>query len=312
MTKKLLFTALSMLFFTGLYAQSINGIAPNKGNQGQTLPIIVSGQNTSFAPGQVNMMLTQGSYTIGQGTGTGFQNVTVSNSATISANLSIPGSATLGFYDLWVFGSGSSTLYKPMAFEVRVPGTPLIAMTPNGSQPGNVVNATFQVSGANFKTSMVQLIDKVWLSYGNEVLTDISNIQVVNATTFTADVNVPAGTTNGFWDVNVYTDDEVMFTSQGAFEISNTFSRKEQSVLDVSLYPNPATDRLTATFKTPYTAIDVELFDLTGKRIARNNYTVEHQGNSVTVHTKDLPHGSYMVQFSAKEEVLATKQFVRQ
>src|SRR5690606_22333170 len=119
MTKKILLSAFGWALSTALMAQSISGISPAVGNQGQTLPIIISGQNTSFMQGSVSMILHQGSYTIGQCNG--FSNVVVVNNSSISANLSVPGGAPVGFYDLLMSGTGSSTLNKTMAFEVLQP-----------------------------------------------------------------------------------------------------------------------------------------------------------------------------------------------
>lgn len=312
MTKKILLSAFGLLLSIGLMAQSITGMSPAVGNQGQTLPIIISGQNTAFTQGSVSLVLSQGSHTIGQGSSTGFSNIVVINSSTVSANLSVPGSANTGFYDLWLYGAGSSTLNKSMAFEVMQPSSASLAIWPVGTQPGKVVNATFVVHGASFKSSMQQVIEKVWLSLGNEVITDVSNINVLNATTFTADVNIQAGTTQGLWDVNVYTDDKVMYTNTAAFEIDNTFSRKEYNNVDFKIYPNPVTTELTATFETRYSDIDVRIIDLSGKPVSRYMYEVEVQENQVKVNTEKLPRGAYMIQFISNDEVAASKRLVRQ
>lgn len=309
MTKRILASAFGLLLSSGLVAQSISGMSPAMGNQGQTLPIIISGQNTAFSQGSVSMYLRQGTSfnMIGQGNAA----LTAVSNTSLAINFAVPGSATLGFYDLWV-QSGSSTLTKPMAFEVTQPSAASVAVSPSGSQPGNVVGATFTVSGASFKKSSNQLIEKVWLSLGKEVITDITNIQIVNSTTFTADVNVQTGTTQGLWDVNVYTDDNMMFTNAAAFDISNTFSRKEFNNVDFKIYPNPVTSELTATFETRYSDMDVQIFDLSGKPVSRYKYQVEVQENQIKVNTEKLERGGYMIQFISNDEVVATKKMVRQ
>ena len=310
MTKRILSSVFGLMLSTGLVAQSISGMSPALGNQGQTLPIIISGQNTTFTQGSVSMYLRQGTSfnIIGQGNAA----LTAVNNTSLAINFVVPGSATLGFYDLWV-QTGSSTLSKSMAFEITQPSSSAsIAVLPSGSQPGNVVGATFTVSGASFKSSAQQVIEKVWLSLGSEVITDISNIQVVNSTTFTADVNVLPGTTQGLWDVNVYTDDEMMYTNTAAFDVSNTFSRKEFNNVDFKIYPNPVTTELTATFETHYSDMDIQLFDLSGKPVSRSNYAVEIQGNQIKINTEKLPTGGYMIQFISNDEVVATKKLLRQ
>lgn len=313
MTKKLLLSALGLTLSAGLSAQSLNGISPSVGNSGQTLPIIISGQNTSFTQqASMTLFLSQGSFTIGQGSSTGFSNISILNNTTISATLSVPGSSPIGYYDLYVLGTGSSTLNKPMAFEVMVPGPPSVSVSPAGGKPGNTVNGTFTVSGGNFKSAAVQIIDKVWLSLGNEVITDVSNIQVVNSTTFTADVNLSGNVTQGKWDVNVYTDDNVMFTNPASFDVSETFSRKEFNQAHFEIYPNPVNDVLTATFEGHYSDLDARLIDLSGKPVSAYSYQVKVLENGLEVNMGTLPKGSYMIQFISNGETIATKKLVRQ
>lgn len=314
MTQKLLLSACGLIFSSVMVAQTISGMTPASGNTGQTLPIIISGQNTNFnsqGSGTISLLLTQGSHTIGQGTNTGFSNVSVVNSTTVSATLSIPGSSTLGFYDLWVIGAGSSTLNKGMAFEVMQPSSPSVNVSPAGGKPGSTVNGTFTVSGGNFKKSSVQTIEKVWLSLGNELITGISNIQVVNSTTFTADVALPANATQGMWDVNVYTDDNMMFTNPASFEVDNSFSRKEFANAHFKVYPNPVTDEFTASFETYYADMDIVIIDLSGKPISRYSYSVQMQEKEIKVNIENLPKGTYMVQFTSNDEVVASKKLVR-
>jgi len=312
MTKKLLASAFALAFSTGLLAQSISGMSPAVGNQGQALPIIISGQNTSFAQGSGSIFLSQGSYTIGQGSTTGFSNVVVMNPTTISATLSVPGNANLGFYDLWVPGSGSSTLNKSMAFEVRQSSGSQVVATPSGGQPGKTVNTTFNVNGASLKSSVQQTIEKVWLSLGNELITDISNIQVINATTFTADVSIPASATEGVWNVNVYTDDKMMYTTNAGFEVDNTFSRKEFGNAHFKVFPNPVVNELTATFEAYYSNLDVQILSLDGKVVSPYDYKVSIEENLIKVNTQSLPTGAYMIQFISDNEIVASRKIVRQ
>lgn len=313
MIKKILLSALGLTLSAGLSAQSINGMTPASGNLGQTLPIVISGQNTNFTQqASMTLFLSQGSFTIGQGTSTGFSSISIINNSTIAANLSVPGGAPLGYYDLYVLGTGSSTLNKSMAFEVMQPGTPSVSVSPAGGKPGNTVNGTFTVSGANFKSSAVQVIEKVWLSLGNEVIVDIANIQVVNSTTFTADINLAGNVTQGKWDVNVYTDDNVMFTNSAAFDVNETFSRTEFNQAHFEVYPNPVSDILTATFDGHYSDLNAQLIDLSGKPVSEYSYQVKVLEKGMEVNMENLPKGSYMIQFIANGEIIATKKLVRQ
>lgn len=309
--KKFLLIALTSFGATALFGQSITGISPDKGNQGQTLPIIISGQNTQFTSGSNTFLsLTNGVQTINQGTSTGFTNVAVVNSTTISANLSVPGSSALGFYDLWV-SSGSSTITKQMAFEVRQPGTPAIVMLPAGSQPNKTFTAILNVNGSSFKTAS-QKIDKAWLSLGNEVIELSSNVQILNANTFSTSLTIPAGVTQGMWDINVYTDDKQLYASKQAFSISNTFSRAEYNNAAFDLYPNPATNKVIVKFEGHYNGMDVQIFDLSGKAVSNFTFKQNLEENKMEVITEALPTGVYTMQFLSKEGgVIAVKKLVR-
>ncbi len=309
--KKLLFLTLLSFGAPSLFAQSITGISPDKGEAGQTLPIIISGQNTSFTGGNNTFLqLRQGPSVIGQSGNSGFTNISVVNSSSISANLSLPGSSTLGFYDLWV-SSGSSTLQKLMAFEVISPSpTPKVTISPVGAQPNRTINATFTVTGSSFKTT-AQKIEKVWLSLGTQVIEVVNNVQVLSANSFSANVVIPANSAQGNWDVSVYTDDKKLYTSKAAFQITNTFSRNEYNNAAFELYPNPASEKVLVTFEGTYPQMEVKIFDLTGKSISNFTYKRNFEENKMEVLTETLPTGVYMMQFIANNQIIAVKKLVR-
>ena len=123
---------------------------------------------------------------------------------------------------------------------------------------------------------------------------------------------MPAGTTQGMWDVNVYTDDTLMYTSSASFDIDNTFSRAEYNNVDFKIYPNPVTTELTAVFEVQYTDMHVQIFDLTGKAVSQYSYSVEVQENQINVNTENLAKGSYTIQFISNDKVVAAKKLVRQ
>jgi hypothetical protein len=301
----------SLLILAGsLTAQTVSTLNPAAGNTGQTLPIIISGQNTSFTQGSISLLLSQGSKSIGQGSSTGFSNIISVNNTSISANLSVPGSATLGFYTLSV-NSGSSTINRLNAFEVRPSATPRVAVSPAGSKPGQNINVSFTVSGASFKNLMQQNIEKVWLNLGTEVNTNITNIQVLNATTFTADISIPASATKGLWDVNVYTDDAVIYQSPQYFEIDNTFSRKEFNSSAFSIYPNPVNDEFSIILNTVYPNMEIKIVDLSGKAINADQYSFTIESQEVKVSAKRLATGTYLVQLQSDSQLIGTKKLIK-
>jgi hypothetical protein len=308
MFKKLQILALLVLGGS-ISAQTVNIVNPSVGYNGQTLPIIISGQNTSFTQGSLSVMLLQGSHSIGQGSNTGI-NYVIANNTMLLGSLVVPASANLGFYDLFV-NSGSSTISCTNAFEVLPSGIPAIAVSPTGSKPGQMINASFTVSGASFKNQMQQNIEGVWLSLGAEMILDVQNIQVINTNSFSADITIPNNATVGFWDVGVYTDDGTMYSSPGYFEINATFSREEFNANNFNIYPNPAGDEFSISLNANYTNLEIKIIDLSGKAINSDQYSVTNENLLAKVKAKGLATGTYLVQLLNDSQLIGTKKLVK-
>ncbi len=310
MIKKLLFA----VFFTGIlnsvYSQNAS-ISPSNGNRGQSLPIVISGNNFSTQGTTItSVYLSQGSYILGQGSQTAaITNISVANPFTILADLHIPQNAPLGIYDLFV--NAGTSIFSPAAFLVFPPANASIVTAPKGSKPGATVSVSVTVPGGNFKTQ-TQLIERVWLTKGTEIIDNVTNIAVVNSTTFTADINIPFWATSGLWDINVFTDDDMMYVSQDIFEINATFSREENQTAELSLYPNPASDVLMVEYGAQGSKLQLRIMDLTGKDVTEKIKFAEHSDKSVKADISELAEAVYMLQLIVDDEVIATRKFVKQ
>ncbi len=306
MLKKLhLFSLLALS--SALTAQSVSTVDPGLGFTGQTLPIIISGQNTSFTQGSLSLMLRQGSQSLSQGSNTGLGFV-IANDTMLLGSLGVPSTANLGFYDLFV-NSGSSTITRLNAFEVLPNPNPLIAVSPTGSKPGQNVNVSFTVTGASFKNAMAENIERVWLNLGPELITNVKNIQVINSNSFSADITILSNTTPGDWDVNVYTDGGNMYRSTASFTIDNSFSRKEFNTKSFNIFPNPVVDEFKV--QTPVFADDLsfKVIDMSGKEVL--GLESKWEGNTLNVKAKSLKSGNYLIQFTRNSKVIATKKLVK-
>jgi hypothetical protein len=195
------------------------------------------------------------------------------------------------------------------AFEVLPNTNPLVAVSPNGSKPGQNINVSFTVTGANFKNLMTENIERVWLNLGSELITDIQNIQVLNSSTFTADVTILSNVTNGDWDVNVYTDGGNMYRSTASFEIDNSFSRKEFRANSFNIFPNPVGDEFKVELAASADGLSFRIIDLSGKEVSGLESAWE--GTTLKVNTKTLASGNYLIQFSKGDKILATKKLVK-
>jgi polyisoprenoid-binding protein YceI len=307
MNQKLLYALALVLSFSFSQAQNLS-ITPNNGNRGQTLPVIISGQNTSFnAQASGTLSFTQGSFTFSQAT------MTVLNQNNISAQVNIPSWAPLGVYDLFV--SKGSSHYEQNAFLV-VPGTNtlLISVNPSGGKPGGTINNTvITIPGASFKTQ-ANGIHSAWLTLNGEMITTVGNIQVINSNTFSADILIPVGTTQGNWDINVYTNDDLMYTKSEAFMISQSFSTGEWGVSlnTFDIYPNPATSDLHLEFDQNVSAnIMAKVLDLSG-RVVLETEEVDYDKKTVSLDVSQLNTGTYLIQLSYRGEVLNTQKWVKQ
>lgn len=296
------------LFGGSLMAQS-SSIQPNIGSQGQTLPIIISGQNTQYQSGSATVQLqySQGSFTISQGSITGFSNIQVSSPTQITGTLVVPPNAPSGSYNLFVMAGSSTVTFDPSAFTVQPPTSNFIQVQPNGVKPGNTLNGmTVSVPAGSFKNAMTG-IQKVWLSKGNLVLENFSNIAVQNASTFTADFSAPSNVPQGMYDMNVWENSGAMHVTVAAFEISDNVSLVERPLFNFSYFPNPAQDYLKVSYAEASTQTSFEILDLNGRLI--QSYTVEGTEGEMSFSISDLAKGMYLLRVQEFGTVLTVKKW---
>ncbi len=305
---KALLLFLVCLFGGSLMAQS-SSIQPNTGTQGQTLPIIISGQNTQYQAGSATVQLqySQGSLTINQGSLTGFTNIQVNSPTQITGTLVVPSNAPFGSYNLMVMAGSSTMTFDASAFTVQAPSSNSIQMQPNGVKPGNTVNGmTVTVPGGSFKSAITG-INKVWLSKGTVVLENFSNISVQNASTFTADFTAPANVPQGMYDMNVFENSGAMHVRVGAFEISNDVSLVERPLFNFSYFPNPAQDYLKVSYAEANTATTFEIVDLNGRLI--QSYTAEGSEGEMAFSISNLAKGMYLLRVQQAGSVVTVKKW---
>lgn len=74
----------------------------------------------------------------------------------------------------------------------------------------------------------------------------------------------------------------------------------------ISLYPNPANDHLTVAFGSDYKKMEVNITDITGKKVYS---TTAMEAQQIELDTKDFAEGIYVVQFQTGD-VIGTKKLV--
>ena len=89
----------------------------------------------------------------------------------------------------------------------------------------------------------------------------------------------------------------------GLLEITEGTDLEEVEVLQISVYPNPATNHLF--IQSDYPVKQVEMFDLSGMRVVKNN---EETGQ---VDVSKLPAGLYIVRVYTNDTILSQKIIIR-
>lgn len=303
---KSLFVFLLALASGSLMAQS-SSIQPNVGAQGQSLPIIISGQNTNYQAGSptVRLQYSQGSTVISQGSISGFMNLQVQSPNQITGALVIPNNAPNGSYDLFV-NAGTSTLTTG-AFTIQPSTSNVVQISVNGAQPGSSVNGmTISVPAGSFKSAATG-INNVWISKGVTIIEGFSNISVVNGSSFTADLMVPSNAPEGMYDINIYENSGAMHVAIGAFEIDNSFTLIERPIFNFSFFPNPAQDVLKVEYAGSSKPSKIEILDLNGRVLQSQDLA---QGEGATeFQISDLSNGVYLLRIQQDGQVLTTKKW---
>ncbi|HLT48854.1 T9SS type A sorting domain-containing protein [Aequorivita nionensis] len=80
----------------------------------------------------------------------------------------------------------------------------------------------------------------------------------------------------------------------------------EYQSLEFSFYPNPATEQIKIKFGNTLTNHEVEIFDVSGKRLATSK--IQQLGN---IDISDLATGTYLLKLTSKNKA-AVVRFLKQ
>ncbi|NVK03670.1 MAG: T9SS type A sorting domain-containing protein [Flavobacteriia bacterium] len=297
----------------------LTGMTPAMGNRGQTLPIIVSGQTGAFqnAGTQVDIVLKQGSNQMHSWTSSGsvtlnpdIINVQVVNSSTISGDLTIPGTISTGFYELWV--NAGTWMSRMNSFEVQAGPATGSTLNIGGGQPGTTVTETIQWAGLNITTSDIA---QMWLSFNGQTITSLSNASVVlkNNTNVQVDVNIPQNAQQGYWSFNLLTTQGESYYSPASFHIDQAFSTPEADLEPLEAYvaPNPVRENMFLYIREEgINNLDLRVVDINGRLHFEGN--VEVGESRAVLNVEDLASGIYFVQIMNENSVKQVIQWVKE
>ena len=313
---KLLLLLISTCTLQIAFAQ-ISSVNPNKGNRGQTLPIVISGANGNFtAQGSgTTIWLSQNSFVIGPGSSTTSQgsvinnmaNVSVINSSTIQADVFISPGAPTGFYTVSAF-SQNMQFNNNSGFEVLQGTYTGVSLAVGGGKPNNTVQETFTWLDTDLTG---QTISSMWLSYNGQTILCTNPAIVSKNTNVAVDVNIPSNAENGFWNVNMITSTGDIYMSPGAFHVSNSFDLVEFEDVNIGVYPNPVHNLLRIDLTgVEKTGLNLRMIDIGGRSVLEQKNLQPGQINDLDV--LPLANGVYFVQLYYNGRVLKSEKIIKQ
>jgi hypothetical protein len=76
----------------------------------------------------------------------------------------------------------------------------------------------------------------------------------------------------------------------------------------ISIFPNPAHDKLQILFSKPFDSMTIKLLDVNGKAIKTLS---ANNKNNVTVNCEGATAGSYILQFNSGRQIVCRKIIIR-
>lgn len=231
----LLIFSLQISFST---AQTISTVSPNTGNQGQTLAVTISGQNTHFAQGSgTTVWFSQGSQTI-----YGTSVTPVTNTALIM-QMSIPGNATLGQWNVNAFNTTDGNMTKYSAFTVTTNPNPpqIISIAPDSGMIGQSLSVTITGQNTNFQQGTMTY---AWISQGSSTMIQLSSLNITSNTLLSGQLSIPSNLPLGLYDAGVYNTIDGSLSKLSCFKVYQT---PNQPTL-ISLTPDSVIINQTVTY----------------------------------------------------------------
>jgi hypothetical protein len=227
-------------------------ITPGFGNQGTTVPITLTGTNTSFNGASVVSLVGPG----GTANGITVTGTTAASATSLTASLVIPAAATAGPYTVTVT-SGAQVVTAP--FTVNVPPTPTVTIAPTTGDQSTTVPFTITGINTNFAATTT-------VTGGTGM--SVTGLTAVNATTLTGSFVIGAAATTG--------PQAITITSAGGQTSTVTFTVNAAAVPSISLSPTsgnmgttvPVTITGTNTTFLPGSTIAVSGVDVTAANVA--------------------------------------------
>ena len=280
-----------------LAAQKITTIDPPEGEQGTTLNVTISGQNTNFGQGSQTVYFNQGSSTLWP---VYFYPL---NDQAIQAQFSIFYSTQTGYWDVNVYNDIDGHLIKSDGFLVKLnPNQPMIVKAdPDSAKQGDNLSVTISGQNTNF---FAQGTQTVWFTQGSATTIYPVNVNIISNTQLDANFVIPIFATPGYYDINTYdTVDGYLIKPDGFKILPNTVLLTElEEVLGFEIFPNPVVNTLFINIQSKQeTSFSISVFDLGGRTIF--NFIEKAVSSSIKkeIDMSDISPGTYFLRISSKE-----------
>src|SRR6185503_18066614 len=177
--------------------------SPIQGAQGQTLDVLISGQNTHFV---------NGSSAVTFGPGVTVNSLTVLSSVSARANITINSAATIGFRDVQVT-TGSEIATENVVGPFLVTSPPLAiprvtSLNPAEGQRGQTLNVAVTGINSNFENGVSRA------SFTGDGIV-VNNTTVSSPTAAIANITIGANATLGFRDLSIITGSQTAVILNG-------------------------------------------------------------------------------------------------
>jgi len=214
---------------------NIVSVNPNSAQQGETLSVAITGQDTHFT--QCSGSFQQCSITtvwFSQGSPTYTKSVWAVDDTLLIAEFAFPIDAETGLHDLNVHNDIDGTLTLYNGFTITPLNPVLTSITPNGAYQGQSLTVTITGQNTHFGQGTIlqqgtattywfaqatPTTSVIWLTRGNSTIYSTHG-EAPGDGLLMAHLNIPADATAGLWDVVVPTRFEGRLTLQDGFTVA--------------------------------------------------------------------------------------------
>jgi len=286
----------------GVSPPVLNYINPGNANAGQTLNVTISGSNTHFTQASSTTLF----FNFSQGFSTASINsLTILNDTTIDANITLPPNIYTGTYDIRVNSTLDGVLFLFDGLSVNGITPPVLSsVTPNTGNPGQTLNVTITGANTHFTQGSGTYVD-FGFNQGSGT-TVVNSIFTLSDTAVLVNVTIPSGTFPGDYDVYLNNPIDGNLVFQGEFHVLAAGVGIREYEISFSLYPNPASERLTIECNASSENSRIIIYNIHGQIIL--NTLLINQKSEIDI--SELSSGIYFLRLS-NPQGHSVKRFIR-